>query len=111
MNDLEAELKDWKARLRQVKNLTQLKAFKRDVIGPESKQLTYCTPKFKHTIFDVSLQSSESFIKRESPHFDFVDAVTIFVDGKLLAFMKSDPVKVWSYGDATDEDNLTRKEL
>ena len=109
--DFEERFKDWKTSLRQVKNLTQLKAFKRDIIGPESKQLTCCTKKFKHQIFDVSLQSEESFIKRESAHFDFESAVTIFVNGKLLAFMMSDPVKVWSYGDASDEENLTRTEL
>ena len=71
VNDLGVELEDWKTRLRQVKSLTQLKAFKRDIIGPESKQLTCYTSKFKQIIFDVSLLSSEPFVKRESPHFDF----------------------------------------
>ena len=81
--------------------------------GQESYQLTYWTPKFSRTIFDVDMKSvsTQKFRTRDDKRFNFKLGYTIMYDGKLLAFNFGKPVKVWSHQNAADKAKMVKTQL
>lgn len=81
--------------------------------GQNSFQLTYWTPKFSRTIFDVDTNSgsTQKFRTRDDKRFNFKLGYTIMYDGKLLAFNFGKPVKVWSHQNAADKAKMVKTQL
>ena len=78
----------------------------------QSHQLTFWTPKFMHTVFNVDLQNKSaaqmSFSKLDDQRFNFKRTYTIMCAGKFLAFQWGKPVKVWAYDNVSNKAKMSK---